>query len=228
MQYSQRIQIICKHLPHCTYFADIGCDHGYCTDFMLKNSLCKGAVIADVSAKSLENAEKLLAKYLKNGKLESICTNGLENIDQKYQTVLIAGMGGEECVSILQNGYLPQTLILQPMKNTPKVRKFLLQNGYILYRDFTFFDKKFYDLICATRDIENRTVDLQLAKGRVYDKLELAYGYDNIHGGVVDFVKKIELEIEKYKNRASCKAVQEKLKELQKVEYAIKRDFSNT
>ena len=219
MQYSKRIEIICKHIPFCDYFADIGCDHGYCTEYVLKNNLCKEAMIADVSISSLKKAEKLLFNYLENGRLKSICTNGLQSIDRKYQQVLIAGMGGEEIISILKNGFLPQTLILQPMKNVDKVRKFLLENHYGIIKDFTFWDKKYYDLIVAEKNSK-----LQVE----YRHLELEYGYDNLHAPTYDFVKKIKEEIEKYKNRPQCAKITKKLNELYEVECEINRYFSNT
>ena len=28
---TQRLRFLCEHIPHARVFADIGCDHGYCT-----------------------------------------------------------------------------------------------------------------------------------------------------------------------------------------------------
>ena len=72
-----RIQIICSYLKPCYTFADVACDHGYCAEYMLKNDLCRKAVISDVSAKSLEKAEKLLSGYIENGRCRSVCCDGL-------------------------------------------------------------------------------------------------------------------------------------------------------
>lgn len=219
MKYSKRIEMICKNLPVCTYFADIGCDHGYCTAFMLENNLCKEAIITDISEKSLKKAEKLLANFLLSGKLKSICTNGLQFVDEKYQQILIAGMGGEEIILILENGFLPETLILQPMKNSNKVRKFLLNKGYTLTKDFTFSDKKFYDLLVAQKGV---------IKKRKYTHLEIEYGFDNIHTPSKDFIAMIDIEFEKYKNRTLCSNIQKKIIELVQVKNEIKKYFSDT
>lgn len=219
-QYTKRIQTICNHLQPCKYFADIGCDHGYCTEFMLKNKMCSFAMIADISANSLKKAEKLLAEYLQSGQLKSICTNGLQSIEKIYEQILIAGMGGEEIIQILQNGYLPSILVLQPMKNTEKVRQFLLAQNYCILKDFTFFDKKFYDLLVAKQETKSNLL-------KVYSALDIKYGYDNLHTPQQDFLDKIILEIAKYENRRKCFAVEEKLKELYEVAHEIKGHFSN-
>ena len=62
MGYGKRIDTLCSFLTPAKVFADVGCDHGYCTEYMLKNGLCEKAIFSDVSKGSLAKAEKLLAK----------------------------------------------------------------------------------------------------------------------------------------------------------------------
>ena len=126
---TKRLRILCGEIPVCDVFADVGCDHGYCTQYALEHGLCRKAYISDISAKSLQKAETLLAPYIAEGRVESVCCAGLEKIPREAEAVMIAGMGGEEIISILKNGFLPQKLLLQPMQNVPKVRAFLLENG---------------------------------------------------------------------------------------------------
>lgn len=148
-----RIKKLCAYLKNCQSFADVGCDHGYCTEYMLKNGLCKTAVISDVSAKSLSKAEKLLAPYISCGKCRSVCCNGLEKIDDKTDLVLIAGMGGEEIIQILSAAYIPRSFVFQPMKNVQKVREFLIANGAGITADEPFQSGgKFYFVIEGKRN----------------------------------------------------------------------------
>ena len=37
MANAERIRILCSHLTPAETFADVGCDHGYCTEYMLKS-----------------------------------------------------------------------------------------------------------------------------------------------------------------------------------------------
>ena len=143
-----RINKLCTYLDKCATFADVGCDHGYCTQYMLKNDLCESAVISDISAKCLQKAETLLADYIKSGKVNSVCCNGLEGVSEETEQVLIAGMGGEEIVSIFKNSFIPRKFVLQPMKNIRVVREYLLQNGAEIYVDEPFESGgKFYFVI---------------------------------------------------------------------------------
>ena len=38
-----RLTELCGELEACRLFADVGCDHGYCTQYMLENDLCRCA-----------------------------------------------------------------------------------------------------------------------------------------------------------------------------------------
>ena len=57
MKNTRRLRVLCGELRPCARFADVGCDHGYCTQYMLERNLCRTAVISDISAGSLHKAE---------------------------------------------------------------------------------------------------------------------------------------------------------------------------
>lgn len=161
-----RIAKLCSYLPPCKTFADVGCDHGYCTQYMLKNGLCERAIIADVSAKCLGKAEQLLKEYIDCGICSSVCCNGLEKINSA-DLVLIAGMGGEEIISILKNSYIPAEFVLQPMRNVKEVRQFLIDWGAEITCDDVFeSDGKFYFVICGKAVGDSRYTPAQLEFGK--------------------------------------------------------------
>ena len=215
---TKRLRILCGEIPVCDIFADVGCDHGYCTQYALEHGLCRKAYISDISAKSLQKAETLLAPHIAEGRVESICCAGLEKIPREAEAVMIAGMGGEEIISILKNGFLPQKLLLQPMQNVPKVRAFLLENGYAILRDFTFRDGKYYDVLFAERG----------GVGRKYDARSIEFGYDNLHSPSEDFHLKVEEDITKCRARLEragkpVPAVEERLRVLAEIRDEIAR-----
>lgn len=147
----ERIGKICSYIDRCKTFADIGCDHGYCTQYALRKGLCERAYITDISAKCLKKAEKLLADYIESGVCVPICCDGLEGIDKDCGQVLIAGMGGEEIIRILENSFIPEKFIFQPMKSAPELRKFLIERGCAITADDIFFDGKYYFIIKGER-----------------------------------------------------------------------------
>lgn len=161
-----RIKKLCAYLDKCKFFADVGCDHGYCTEYMLKNGLCERAQISDVSAKSLEKAEKLLKNYIAAGRVIPTVCNGLEKTDENVDQVIIAGMGGDTIVEILKYGFIPKKFVLQPMHGVRGVREFLISRGAKITVDEPFYcGGKHYFVIKGER-----------VGGTNYSEANLCYG----------------------------------------------------
>ncbi len=177
-----RISVICAHIPACRIFADIGCDHGYCTAYVLEKGLCEKAYVSDISAACLKKAETLLHNEIAAGRCMPVCADGLDGV-RDADCVLIAGMGGEEIVHILERAPIPERFVLQPMRNTEKVRRHLLARGVHIEADFTFEDGKFYDLIAGSSPGADE-----------YSRFELRYGRDNLKSPGIAFLRKVRKE----------------------------------
>ncbi len=191
MGYSKRIQTLCSLLTKVDTFADVGCDHGYCSEYMLKNGLCEKAILSDISKGSLEKAETLLASFIEEGKAISVLGNGFYGVPANTDLVLIAGMGGSEIVDILsdkQCGFMPKRFVFQPMHDSEKLRRYILENGGNIDRDFTFSDEKYYDVICGRRVKEGEQV-------RVYSNIEYEFGAENIATYPLAFIQKLEKQL---------------------------------
>ena len=211
-----RLSLICAHIPACRVFADIGCDHGYCTAYVFEKGLCERAYVSDISAACLKKAETLLAAEIAAGRCVPVCADGLDGV-QDADCVLIAGMGGEEIVRILSRAPLPEHFILQPMHNVEKVRRHLLARGAHIEEDFTFEDGKFYDLIVGSA-----------AGGDVYSDFEYRYGRDNLKAPSAAFLRKVRKEADVLREVLAAgvrgeqrEALREKLHELEAISDAI-------
>jgi tRNA (adenine22-N1)-methyltransferase len=181
---TKRLKIICSEIEQCNIFGDIGCDHGFISEYVLQNNLCNTAVITDISKQSLKKAEDLLKKYFKQKRCVSYCTDGFKAVDEDINQAVIAGMGGMEIISILSEK-MPQKLILQPMKNQYDLRKFLMQN-YSIKKDYVFSEgKRFYDLIVCEKGNCNLS------------EKQLIFGLTNLKEKNEDFLNKIKKELDK-------------------------------
>ena len=181
MGYGKRIDTLCSLLAPCKTFADVGCDHGYCSEYMLKNGLCDKAILSDVSKGSLAKAESLLAPFIRAGKAVSVLGDGFFGVPKDTEQVLIAGMGGSEIVHILSDkrcGFMPARFVFQPMHDGEKLRRYILANGGYITRDFTFFDGKYYEVIVGGALAKNG----QAADGvtKPYTDAEYEFGRENL------------------------------------------------
>ncbi len=186
---TERLTKIFERIPSCEVFADVGCDHGYIALNMLTSGKCKKAVVSDISEKCLDKARSLLARFIEKGVVESVVSDGFDNISY-CDVALVAGMGGEEICSILSKAKnLPNALVLQPMKNCDKVRVKALELGYKIQSDRLFKSAgKFYDLIVLVKGEDKLTVQ------------EIEFGRDNVNGDNADFKEKLNIEVQKIKN----------------------------
>lgn len=213
MGYGKRIDTLCLLLRPAKVFADVGCDHGYCSEYMLKNGLCEYAILSDVSKGSLAKAEKLLAPYIRGGKAESVLGDGFYGVPNTVDEVLIAGMGGSEIVHILsheKHGFMPKRFVFQPMHDSEKLRRYLLENGGYIERDYTFEDGKYYEVIVGGR-VESA------GQVRDYTDAELEFGKDNLlemPKAFTDRLKKLIANTKRYLQQPSLQ--EESKRELEK------------
>ena len=221
MSYGKRIDTLCALLAPAKTFADVGCDHGYCSEYMLKNGLCEKAILSDISKGSLQKAETLLAPFVRQGKAVSVLGDGFFGVPKDTDEVLIAGMGGSEIISILSDkkyGFMPKRFVFQPMHDAEKLRRYILANGGYIDRDFTFRDGKFYEVICGGKAG-------QVCAQQPYTPAEYEFGRENLLSRPQAFLQRIEkliANIDKYLKEPtlqeeSRRALEEKKTRLQGV-----------
>ena len=192
---TKRLTKILSAVPKCDVLCDVGCDHGYVGIEVLKRDVCRQVIFCDISAPSLQKAQENCPDALKT-RAQFVCQDGLDKI--KCNCAVIAGMGGLEIISVLQGAEsLPNTLILQPMRNQQDVRIWLAKK-YKILTDEKFFDGKYYDLIVA-----------QLGEGETLTRDEVKFGRSNIKRPNRDFKSYIEKEKQKYQQiRQACRNAQ--------------------
>lgn len=180
----KRIKEICSLVPDCEIFADVGCDHGYVAEEIVKSGKCRKAIVSDVSEKCLLKAQTLLADYIAQGRVTGVVSDGFDNIPF-CSCAVIAGMGGEEICSVIRKAKnLPQTLILQPMKNVDKLRLVCVKHGFRIEKDYVFeADGKYYDLIKAVKGEDELTPD------------ETLFGRTNVTEKPPAFIKRLKARI---------------------------------
>ena len=200
MSYGKRIDTLCALLQSSETFADVGCDHGYCSEYVLKNGLCDKVIFSDVSCGSLAKAEGLLKDYVEDGKAVGVLGDGFFGVPKDTRQVLIAGMGGSEIISILSDkkyGFLPERFVFQPMHDQEKLRRYIVENGGYIERDFTFQDVKFYDVIVGGK----RTDSMEKPS---YTDAEYEFGKDNLREmgeAFLERTKRLLRDIDRYLTR---------------------------
>ena len=133
---SKRLQTLASFVPIGENVADIGTDHGYIPVWLAQNKIANKIVAADINKGPLEHAKATAQEYDVSEKITFQLCSGLNFAESKeYDTVIIAGMGGELIMSIIEaapwtkNG---TTLILQPNSKIQDLVQWLIDNGYAI------------------------------------------------------------------------------------------------
>ncbi len=159
---TKRLQAIADMVRQGSIPVDVGTDHGYIPVYLVENEICKSAVACDINEKPLNSCRMLVSQTGLNDKIKCVLSNGLQGIDENFDTVIIAGMGGELIADILTNAnnITSKEIILNPMTHPEIARKWLFDNGFKILNDVIVADgRHHYSVISAryTGDVGEKT-----------------------------------------------------------------------
>ncbi len=99
---SKRLDCILSLINPCDLLADIGSDHGYLALHALKSNKAKRVIASDMRQKPLNQAQKTFAQANVFENVNFVLSDGLSNIELLPDCVVIAGMGGDLIVKIIE------------------------------------------------------------------------------------------------------------------------------
>ena len=157
IELSKRMTAIAEMVPQCGVVADVGCDHGFVSIYLVQNGVAGKVIAMDVNKGPLERAKEHVKERCLQGYIELRLSDGLDKImsEDQVDAVVIAGMGGVLMVRILQDALIgrglkiPQ-LILQPQSDPSLLRSFLREHDYtIMEEKMVCEDAKYYQMFRA-------------------------------------------------------------------------------
>lgn len=141
-----RLKRLAELVPDGARLADIGTDHGYIPVYLLQTGRIASAIAADIGAEPLQHARRTAAEYALTERMDFRLCDGLTGIaPEEADCVLIAGMGGETIISILENADWLKAgkhrLLLQPQSRQELLRVWLAEHGFCIRREHLVLDK---------------------------------------------------------------------------------------
>lgn len=162
LQLQPRLQLLADMVPEGCRLADVGTDHGYLPVYLLQRRRIRGAVAVDIGAEPLAHARRTAEAYGVEGIDFRLC-DGLRDIaPDEVDTVVIAGMGGETIIHILESAPWTRgcTLLLQPQTKIELLRAWLREHGYAADAERLVEDKGKLYLVLAVRGAEPGTASV--------------------------------------------------------------------
>jgi len=140
MKLSERLKMVVSFVSEGSRVADIGTDHGYVPITLAEEGKVERALAMDVRPGPLERAQTHIRRHGLEQVIETRLSDGVRELRSgEADTVIIAGMGGELVIHIMEDG---RRLwgeighwILSPQSELDKVRDYLASNGFLIQRE---------------------------------------------------------------------------------------------
>lgn len=149
---------------------DVGTDHAYLACYLAKKDSIESVIACDVNEKPLKMAQRTVIENNLQDRVKLILSNGLEKISkEEADDIIIAGMGGELILSIILSCSWSKDsnkhFIVQPMTQTPLLRKELYKNGFEIVKEKAVYENKHHYTIMLCRysgDIKEITEEFSI------------------------------------------------------------------
>ena len=127
--------------------ADVGCDHGYLSIYLLQNNLASTIYAGDINEGPLQSAVRNAKKFGLSERISFYLSDGVRNFPRDFDTMVCAGMGADTMISILESAtWLKNSayrLILQCQSKTHCLRQYLTTQGFIIKQEKAIRDGRF-------------------------------------------------------------------------------------
>ena len=150
-----RLQAVARQIPAGLRVADVGTDHGYLPVYLVVNDIAPKVIASDRGKRPLDSARQLISLLSLENQIDVRLGDGLSVLQpDEAEVICLAGMGGVAIKEIISAG-LPlaqaaKRLVLQPQRNVPAVRRFLVSNGFkIVAEDLAEDDGFYYEIIAV-------------------------------------------------------------------------------
>lgn len=173
---SARLQMLADMVTPGNRVADVGCDHGFLSIYLVQAGISPGGIAMDVRKGPLAAAGEHIRESRLGGYIETRLSDGLAALESgEVDTVVCAGMGGRLMERILTEGAakaaLLTELILQPQSEIPEFRCFLRKAGYEITDESIVYDGgKYYFAMKAVPRDDLLFANQQKERDQLYDK----------------------------------------------------------
>lgn len=155
VQLSQRLQALADMVTPGNRVADVGCDHGFLSIYLVQKGIAPSVIATDVRPGPLSAARAHIAEQGLEAYIETRLSDGLSNYSEnEADTLVCAGMGGPLMQRILTEHREVtdsiRELILQPQSELLEFRIFLREQGFVVRQENILCeDDKYYFMFRA-------------------------------------------------------------------------------
>ena len=164
---NKRIEAISQLIDNDESVIDIGCDHGFLAKMLRTKGNNKLIICSDNKIGPLNNARNNLIGY---DNINFELTDGVDNIDTVCDVCVLAGMGHNTVISIIENNenYFRncKKIIIQVNSVVAQMRQYLSNNKFQIIDECMVYDYKYYQIM-VVKSGQQQLNELQIEFGPV-------------------------------------------------------------
>ena len=164
---NKRIEAISQLIDNDESVIDIGCDHGFLAKMLRIKGNNKLIICSDNKIGPLNNARNNLIGY---DNINFELTDGVDNIDTVCDVCVLAGMGHNTVISIIENNesYFRncKKIIIQVNSVVAQMRQYLSNNKFQIIDECMVYDYKYYQIM-VVKSGQQQLNELQIEFGPV-------------------------------------------------------------
>ena len=181
---SKRLLEIAKLVDKDKVVYDIGSDHGLLPCFLVTNHISNKVYAVDNKIGPLNHAKETIDKYNLNDKVIPLLSDGLDDVKDDGQIIVIAGMGYYTVMDIFEGKNLSkyEKIIVQVNKDVDKLRQYISDHNYTIVDEVVLKEDKFYQIVVFNTEYHEKYSDIEIAFGPILlqkkEDILLEYLYD--------------------------------------------------
>ena len=164
---NKRIEAISQLIDNDESVIDIGCDHGFLAKMLRIKGNNKLIICSDNKIGPLNNARNNLIGY---DNINFELTDGVDNIDTVCDVCVLAGMGHNTVISIMENNesYFRncKKIIIQVNSVVAQMRQYLSNHKFQIIDECMVYDYKYYQIM-VVKTGQQQLNELQIEFGPV-------------------------------------------------------------
>ena len=164
---NKRIEAISQLINNDESVIDIGCDHGFLAKMLRTKGNNKLIICSDNKIGPLNNARNNLIGY---DNIHFELTDGVDNIDTVCDVCVLAGMGHNTVISIIENNenYFRncKKIIIQVNSVVAQMRQYLSNHKFQIIDECMVYDYKYYQIM-VVKSGQQQLNELQIEFGPV-------------------------------------------------------------
>ena len=206
---SKRLSIIYSFIDEGSSVVDVGCDHGYLLIELAKNNKSTNLLGVENKLGPFSTLKKNIKLNNLDDKINISLSDGISNVDSSFDTLVIAGMGSDNIMGIIERNKdklsLFNTIIIDSHTETEKIRRYFVKKYYKISNEKIIKDNKIvYEIIKFVKGKANYS-DLEFKYGPIILNNKNDEEFKEIYNERVQYLtKKLENATnEKFKNNLS-------------------------